>query len=245
MDKYLLITGASSGVGRTLAEILSEDYNIVLSGRNIQALEETRKVCRNKTLIWQQDLSAIDSIEEELASFIEREKITVNKFLHCAGDVKMAPCKMINSFSFIHTFSINVFSAALIIKTLISRKINKKALDSVVLISSNISNRGAKTFSVYGSSKAALDGLMRNLAVELAPAVRINSILPGGMRTKMTEEIFKDEEVSQRIRNNNPFGVGTPNDLAGMARLLLSDEAGWITGQQFTIDGGRTVDVTD
>ena len=133
----------------------------------------------------------------------------------------------------------------MIVKVLTSRKINKKALNSAVFISSNISNRGAKTFGVYGSSKAALDGLMRNLAVELAPQVRVNSILPGAMRTKMTEKIFEDAAMQERMQQNYPMGIGTPEQLTGMVRLLLSDRAEWVTGQQFVIDGGRTIDVTD
>ena len=245
MDRYLLITGASSGVGKALVGALSEKYNIVLSGRNRQALEEAAENCKNKVLIWQQDLGEISSLETGLLEFIKSEDIEIDKFVHCAGDMKMVPCKMLSSDSFLQTFSVNVFSAALIIKTLVSRKINNKALKSAVFISSNISNRGAKTFSVYGSSKAALDGLMRNLAMELVPKVRINSVLPGGMRTKMTEAIFADKEVNERIQKNYPLGVGMPEDLTGIVEFLLSDKARWITGQQFTIDGGRTIDVTD
>lgn len=81
--------------------------------------------------------------------------------------------------------------------------------------------------------------------MELAPQVRINSVLPGGMKTKMTEAIFEDQAVSERIKQNYPMGVGAPADLVGMVKLLLSETAGWITGQQFVIDGGRTIDVTD
>lgn len=245
MDSYLLITGASSGVGKVLAENLSSEYNVILSGRNRSALEETAALCKNKTLIWEQDLSRVEELEANLKAFIREQQIQVHKLVHCAGDMKMLPCKLISYEAFLKTFSVNVFSAALIIKTLTSRRINQKALDSAVLISSNISNRGAKTFSVYGSSKAAVDGLVRNLAMELAPHTRINSILPGGMKTKMTEEIFNDENVQSRFRERYPLGIGTPQDLVGMVQLLLSERASWITGQQFVIDGGRTIDVTE
>ncbi|WP_269476841.1 SDR family NAD(P)-dependent oxidoreductase [Hominibacterium faecale] len=245
MKPYVLITGASSGVGRVLAKELAQDYNLVLAGRNKKALEQTAEECKSETLYWEQDLSNLENLEKNLTDLIRIQELSISKFVHCAGDMKMMPCKMFNAETFEKTFAVNVFSAALIVKVLTSRKINKKALNSAVFISSNISNRGAKTFGVYGSSKAALDGLMRNLAVELAPQVRVNSILPGAMRTKMTEKIFEDAAMQERMQQNYPMGIGTPEQLTGMVRLLLSDRAEWVTGQQFVIDGGRTIDVTD
>lgn len=245
MKEFLLITGATSGVGKALIEDLSADYNLVLTGRDKKTLEHIIPSGENEVIYWEQDLKQIESLESNLSEFIAENNITIQKFIHCAGDLKMIPCKMLRPDMFMDSFAINVFSAAMIIKTLTSRKINQKALNSVVLISSNISNRGAKAFSIYGSSKAALDGLMRNLAVELAPDVRINSVLPGGMKTKMTEKIFNDPDLNNRIKHGYPMGIGAPSDLVPFVRLLLSDECRWITGQQFTIDGGRTIDITD
>lgn len=126
-----------------------------------------------------------------------------------------------------------------------SRKFNDRELKSAVYISSNISNRGAAAFSAYGSSKAALDGLMRNLAVELAPNVRINSVLPGGVITEMTKEIFVDEAKKAEFEKNYPLGIGTPNDIAPVVEFLLSDHSKWMTGQQILVDGGRTIDITE
>ncbi len=245
MNEWLLITGASSGVGATLAETLSSQYSVILSGRNRKALEILAEKCKGQTLIWEQDLRDVQLLETTLSAFIKENQVTIKKFVHCAGEMKMIPCKMLTAEAFENTFSVNVFSAAMIMKTLISRKINNSALDSAVFISSNISNRGAKTFSVYGSSKAALDGLMRNLAMELAPKVRVNSILPGGMQTKMTEALFNDELLRERFEKNYPMGTGKPDNLVGMIKLLLSEDASWITGQQFVIDGGRSMDLTE
>ena len=98
---------------------------------------------------------------------------------------------------------------------------------------------------VYGSSKAALDGLMRNLAMELAPTVRINSVLPGGMITEMTRDIFSDEAKKAEFEKNYPLGIGTPAEIAPVVEFLLSDQSRWMTGQQITVDGGRTTDITE
>lgn len=245
MKEYLLITGATSSVGKAIIKELSSDYNLILVGRSKEKLETIRPCDDNKVIYWEQDLKQIESLEHNLAELLSRNHITVQKFVHCAGDLKMVSCKMLRPDMFMDSFAVNVFSAAMIIKALTSRRLNQKSLNSVVLISSNISNRGAKAFSIYGSSKAALDGLMRNLAVELAPNVRINSILPGGMKTKMTEKIFADSDIRTGMENYYPMGIGTPADLAPLAKLLLSEKCRWITGQQFVIDGGRTINITD
>ena len=85
---------------------------------------------------------------------------------------------------------------------------------------------------------------MRSLAMELAPEVRINSVLPGGVRTRMTEHMYEDEELINRMAATYPLGLGDVNDIYHAVRFLLSDEARWITGQQITVDGGRTINVT-
>ena len=244
--KYILITGASSGIGKQIATSLSEGFNVILNGRNPQRLIEAKTQCskNHQPLIWEFDLNNIQDIEISLSSFIVENDIEIISFVHCAGSMKIIPLKMVKHEDIDRTFTINVYSAALIIKLLSGRKINKTALRSVVLISSNISNFGAKAFSIYGASKAALDGLMRNLAIELAPVVRVNSVLPGAIQTEMTKSIFENEEVLNRIIATYPLGVGNKKDIYDVVEFLLSEKARWITGQQFTVDGGRTINIT-
>jgi len=245
MMEYTLITGASSGVGRELAVYLSKTRKLILNGRNIERLEQTRQQCENNPIIWPYDLADIEKLEASLAELIKEKGLVLSSFVHCAGLMKMVPLRAINPETLKSVFSVNVFSAEMITKVLASRKNNGKNLKSVVFISSNISNRGAAAFSTYGSSKAALDGLMRNLAAELAPAVRVNSVLPGGMITEMTKEIFADEAKKAEFEKNYPLGIGTPEDIAPVVKFLLSDQSGWMTGQQITVDGGRTIDITE
>lgn len=243
--EYTLITGASSGVGRELAVYLSKTYSLILNGRSEERLIETKNMCEGDAIIWPYDLENIQNLETELSSFIKRQEISISYYVHCAGLMKMVPIRAVNVETLSSTYGVNVFAPALITKTLTLRKINARNLKSVVFISSNISNRGAAAFSAYGSSKAALDGLMRNLAIELAPTVRVNSVLPGGMITEMTKAIFDDEEKRTEFERNYPLGIGTPKDIAPTVHFLLSDDASWITGQQFTVDGGRTIDITE
>lgn len=242
--KYILITGSSSGMGEEMAVQLSQDYNIIINGRDTERLQSVRdRLAEGCHVVWQYDLGDVQNIEQSLNSLIAENNIKIAHFVHSAGFMKMYPVKMLNAELFANSFNINVVSAALITKTLVGRK-NQKALESAVFVSSNISNFGAKAFSVYSAAKSGLDGLMRSLAMELAPDVRINSVLPGGIRTRMTEHMYQDEELINRMAATYPLGLGQTSDIYHAVRFLLSSEARWITGQQFTVDGGRTVNIT-
>lgn len=243
--EYVLITGASSGIGKQLSIYLSQRYFVILNGRDEDKLAQTKQRCEKEALIWPYDLSKIETLEKDLSDWVRGNEITISSFVHCAGLFKMLPLRNVNVKSLQDTFYTNVFSAELITKALMARKTNGGNLKSIVFISSNISNRGAAAFSIYGASKSALDGLMRNLSIELAPNVRVNSVLPGGMATEMTKEMYQDENLKKQFEENSPLGIGTPAEIAPVVEFLISDNARWITGQQITVDGGRTINITE
>ncbi|MBR3622971.1 MAG: SDR family oxidoreductase [Selenomonadaceae bacterium] len=247
MKNYILITGASSGVGRETAIHLSKNNNLILNGRDETRLQETKDLCEKNSdvLIWKFDLVRSDKLEEDFSSWLREKNIQIESLVYSAGMLRMLPLRGLSLEDFQRIYSLHVYSPALLVKMLNSRKINKQTLKNVVFISSNISNRGAAAFSAYGSSKAALDGLMRNLAVELAPKVRLNSILPGGMVTRMTTGIYNSESILEDAKKNVPLGQGSPKDIAPVVEFLLSPASAWMTGQQITVDGGRTIDITD
>ena len=242
----LFITGASSGMGREMAIKFSDRFHIILNGRNEERLKETLSMCQNQEqhIIWPYDLSDIEHLEEALTSLIKQNALGIQYYVHCAGMMKNYPLKMVNVELLQNTFNTNVFSAELITKVLINKRLNSSNLKSVVYISSNISGFGAKAHSVYGASKGAVDAMMKSLAMELAPNVRVNSILPGAVRTALTEHIFQDENLINRMKETYPLGIGETSDIYNVINFLLSDGARWITGQQITVDGGRTVNIT-
>lgn len=243
--EYILVTGASSGMGEEIAVSMSHDYDIVLCGRDLDRLNGVKQKCsEGNHLIWQYDLSKVETLEEDFASFLKNNSIQISYYVHCAGYMKMFPVRLLNKDVFTDAFNVNIISAALITKLLVGKKSNGASLKSIVFISSNISNFGAKAFAAYSSSKAGLDGLMRSLAVELAPKVRVNSVLPGGVRTRMTEHMYQDKELIERMAATYPLGLGTVDDIRDAVAFLLSDRARWITGQQLTVDGGRTINIT-
>lgn len=246
MRQNLLLTGATAGIGEELAINLSNNFNVILSGRNIDNLKLIKDKCNKESKIYllPLDLSNLESIEPTVCAFLLEQNITITKFVHCAGFMKMSPLKMVNIELLMQTFNVNVFSVNVLMKLLTNKKNNKSNLDSAVFISSNLSNRGAKAMSTYGASKSALDGLMRNLAVELAPKVRVNSVLPGAVLTQMTKSIFDNEEVANRMQQQYPLGIGKPEDIFEAVNFLLSTGSSWITGQQITVDGGRSINIS-
>lgn len=246
MEKdYVLVTGASSGIGAQVAIQLSTKYNVILNGRNMEHLIDVRNKCyEGNHLIWPSDLKDVIAIETNLTAFISDNQISIVYFVHSAGLMKILPVKMLTTELFADTLNTNVVAAAMITKVLTSKKANDKALKSAVFISSNISNFGARAHSVYGASKAALDGLMRSFAIELAPNVRVNSVLPGGIKTTLTAAIFEDKELVNKMETSYPLGLGNTTDIANAVEFLLSENSRWITGQQITVDGGRTINLT-
>ncbi len=244
MRSYVLLTGATSDIGIAIAKELSNEYNLVISDVDKTILQKVKLFCNDTAdiRILEMDLSVGDEIESILEKWLVQEGIFISKFVHCAGVAKRVPLKMLKKEYFENAFNINVISAAMIIKVLASRR-NQKMLDSVVLTASTSASRGVKTFSVYGSAKAAVIGLAYNLAMELAPKVRVNSISPGAIRTKSTRSMM-DMRIDE-IERKYPLGLGLPENLSGAVRFLLSDESKWITGHNLVVDGGRTVDGQD
>jgi NAD(P)-dependent dehydrogenase (short-subunit alcohol dehydrogenase family) len=243
---YTLITGASSGIGRALAVRLSATRRLILHGRDVGRLNETRARSTNPDnhLIWPYELRDIDGLAQSLSAFIVQKGIAVECFIHSAGLLKILPIRSVEHKTLAEVMDVNFVSAVEIISLLVKKKINRQQLKNILLISSIISNFGAPGFSMYGASKGALDSLMRSLAVELAPAIRVNSILPGGIQTEMTADMLAAPGVNEKFERNYPLGRGSLDDIVDAADFLVSDRTRWVTGQQIVVDGGRTVNIS-
>jgi NAD(P)-dependent dehydrogenase (short-subunit alcohol dehydrogenase family) len=244
--KYTLITGASSGIGRAIALRLACERNVILHGRDAGRLDETGRQCpeTSKRLVWRFDLADPAGLESSLAGLLKAYEAVVDTFIHSAGLLTLLPLRSMTPAQISEVMSVNFLSAAQIVNALIKKTNNDKQLRNVVFVSSTASKFGAKAFSIYSASKGALDAMMRSLAVELAPQVRVNSVLPGGIGTRMTAGMLSDAELRDRMERDYPLGLGRAEDVANLVRFLVSDEARWITGQQFVIDGGRTINIT-
>lgn len=240
MTECVLITGASSGIGRQCAIELSHDYRLVLCARNEQELEKTRLLCSSSEqhFLLPLDLSCVERIEEKMNAFLQQHSLSIHKFLHCAGIVNLLPAKGFDYSVCGQIFNVNLFSAMAIVKMLL-KKNNKKALNNIVFISALYSKKGVIGNSFYASSKGALDSYMRSIAKELAPAVRVNSVLPGGINTNMLANL--DTDNLAELEKHYPLGFGEAQDIAAMVSFLFSEKSKWITGQQISVDGGASI----
>jgi len=241
-----LVTGASSGIGRAIAQRLSGSRRLILHGRDHARLEETRAACLRpeEHLLWSHDLRLAAEVAPSLTALLAAQGLAVDGFVHCAGTVHVLPARSASLEAVLESLNVNYVAAQQIIATLLKKRANPGQLGSVVVISSVWSQFGARGHSLYCASKAALDGMVRALAVELAPDVRVNSVLPGAVRTPMAEPVLAEPALAERLRQDYPLGIGQPGDIAAAVEFLLSKNASWITGQQFVVDGGRTINLS-
>jgi NAD(P)-dependent dehydrogenase (short-subunit alcohol dehydrogenase family) len=232
--KTILITGASSGIGRATAIECSKMGAIVnIVGRDQVRLEETfSHLYGTLHKFFLADLTSEKDIDNLVSSLNPLDGI-----VHSAGIIKRIPLKLISGKAYEELLKINLIAPAILTKSLYKAKLIKPG-SSIVLVSSVGSNIASLGNIMYMSSKGGLNSFMRGSALELASqGIRVNSIEPGMIRTNLTKGI-PDEELLKDI-NRYPLGrYGQPEEVAYAAIYLLSDTTKWITGSILKIDGG-------
>jgi NAD(P)-dependent dehydrogenase (short-subunit alcohol dehydrogenase family) len=239
---YILISGATSDIGMSIAETLAGDNSLLLHGRDINKLEQLKNKIKSSNSIefWLSDLSQIETTKKTLKELMLSKQIKISGFIHCAGTLKILPFRSFRDDYIQEIFNVNLFSAIAILQILLMKN-NISSLRRVIFISALYSKRGNKGNSIYAASKGAIDSLVKSLALELAPEITVNSILPGGIRTKMSEPIFNDPEKLSKIAARYPLGFGQSTDIALMVQYLLGEGGRWITAQNYFVDGGASM----
>ncbi len=240
--KRILVTGASSGIGRECAVVLSRlGAEIALVARNRQKLNETFEIIQNQQqhhLIIPFDLAEVEKIESVFATVCSDGR-KLDGFVHAAGISALIPLQVTTLKTVQDIFNINFTAFVMLAKQFAKKKYSTGG--SIVGISSVAARSGQPSLSIYCGSKGALEATIRALALELvSKKIRVNSVVPSYIRTSMQEEAAQTlpEEAYQRIVAKHPMGLGNPEDVALAVAFLLSDAARFITGTHLVVDGG-------
>lgn len=245
-NKKILVTGASSGIGRQIAIQLSElGAKLVLIARDRARLEETLSMMKEPTkhIAFAYDLQEIDGIANLVSSCVAIDGLKFDGLVHAAGIPSIYPFKMLDYKTNEKVFKINTFSGLEIVRHL-SKKSNSNDSTAIVFFSSIVVDMFLKGQISYIISKATLDAIAKPLSLELAKRnIRINTIIVGGVLTKMV----KDTQIFRDLKNNetDPYTTSNicrflkPEEVANMVIFLLNDAARYIVGENYFIDGGN------
>lgn len=241
--KTILVTGASSGIGRGVAIDCSKmGAKVIINGRNEERLQETfTNLDGNGHEMILADVSTKEGINR-----IVEESHDLDGIVNSAGISQICPVKNITDKSIEEILKVNTVAPILLVSSLVK---NKKFLKgaSIVLIASMsgvcVGNIGE---SSYGSTKGALAGFIKSAALELAPRkIRINTICPGLIPTNLLQEsnkFFSEDHLKEAMLGRYPLKrFGSPTDVANAAIYLLSEASSWVTGINLVIDGGFTI----
>ena len=238
--KKILVTGASSGIGKAIAiESSKMGANVIITGRNEKRLRDTfSKLEGSGHGLIVADLSIKEEIER-----LHKELPVIAGLVNCAGLTKVVPFSFATRDSFEDVMNVNFFAPTELTRLMVkSKKIGKGG--SVVFISS-VSGVycSAVASSIYSSSKGAINGLVKGVALDLAPkGIRVNSVNPGMIDTDIFSGSAITEEQLKEDMKRYPLGrYGKPEEVANAVIYLLSDAASWTTGSNLLIDGGYTL----
>ena len=241
-QKTILITGASSGIGRqTAIECSMMGAKVIITGRNRERLNETLKLLEGEghTII-EAELTDEYDVKKLVDDIPSLDGLVLNAGFNFTKLVPFIKDEDVQSI-----FSVNAMAPILLMRSLVKKK--KMSKGSSVVFTSSISAKGISSpgNSLYSSTKGALTSFMKNAALELAAKkIRCNAVLPGMVETALKEAKSEiTEEQWEANRQKYPLKrFGQPSDVAFAIIYLLSDASSWVTGSELIIDGGRSLD---
>lgn len=236
--KTILVTGASSGIGRVIAiECSKMGATLVITGRNESRLQETLTLLQNSGhFCVVSDLSQKDDLDN-----LVEQLPALDGVVHCAAILKKLPLKFINEKAWQETIETNLFAPALLSQRLVKKNKIKEA-SSIVFISSIASTVASFGNISYMASKGAINSLSRGMALELASKkIRVNTVQPALIQTNLTDKALSEEDLNNYLLKFPLGRFGKPEEVAYAVIYLLSDASQWVTGTSITIDGGVTL----
>ena len=237
--KTILVTGASSGIGRASAiECSKMGAKVIITGRNEERLKETLDLMEGED--GQSFICELTS-QDALEQLVEDLPVLTGVVL-CAGRSRSLPILFSTREKFDEIFNINFFSPVELMRLLCKKKKFVTGGSAVFIVSIGGTRRWTPGNAIYGASKAALQSIVNYYAVELGhKKIRVNGINPGMVETPLIHHGTLTQEQLDSDRMKYPLErYGQPLDIAHAVIFLLSDAASWITGQCLVIDGGIT-----
>jgi NAD(P)-dependent dehydrogenase (short-subunit alcohol dehydrogenase family) len=242
--KLIVVTGASSGIGReTALHLAGLDSRVCLVARREDKLREVlASLPGDGHSIHPFDLEDGDAIPALMTKIAEAHG-AIGGVVHSAGILQLMPIAGVNAKRFERTMRINVLAGIMLVRGLTQKSCLQGGKASAVLVASTAALIGSPGQAMYAASKGALVSFAREAAVELAPiGVRVNCVAPAAVRSEMLDQLQKNVPPHQfeALEKAHPLGFGTARDVANAAAFLLGDTAAWITGTTLVVDGGVT-----
>lgn len=240
--KTILVTGASSGIGKEVAfKCAQYGANVIINGRDFSRLSATYNLLNIDEGQFHKRVVG-DIVDEDNLCALVNGIDKLDGVVHCAGVNDKSLLKFVNKQKIEKIFDINYVAPVLLMKELVrQKKLSNGA--SIVFISSISAIYSTISNALYASSKGAINSLIRVLALELSNMqVRVNGIMPGMINTDMVKAYNLSELELQNIVDGYPLGrLGQPCDVANAVIYYLSDASSWVTGSNLVIDGGLSL----
>jgi NAD(P)-dependent dehydrogenase (short-subunit alcohol dehydrogenase family) len=241
--RVALVTGATKGMGRAIATLLFQaGAKVAVTSRSRAEAEKAAAEIGSGVLGLPADMTQGETLRPLVAE-VEQKLGPIDVLVgNAAMEPPPGPLSGVDAALFDRTMEANVRNQHLLVQ-LVAPGMAARRHGSIVFTSSITAMRGSTVLGAYAASKAALEQLVRNLAVELGPhQVRVNAIAPGLVRTTFSQLLWENPEAEKKVVARFPMGrIGEAGDVAGPALLLASDAGGFITGQVIHVDGGASI----
>lgn len=236
MQHKTIIYGGSGGIGSATGRLLRErGHDVHLVGRDADKLATTAAELGAGFTVG--DVTDHNLFLRVAADVGE----AVDGLVYAVGTINLGSLSRLTADDFLNDFRINAAGAALAVQAHLPALKSSPSGASVVLFSSVAAVQGFPMHASIAMAKGAVSGLTLSLAAELAPQVRVNAIAPSIVSTPLTAGILSNTKVAAAIAGMHPLArLGTADDMASLAAMLLSPDSGWITGQILSVDGGRS-----
>lgn len=224
----VLVVGGSSGIGQALVEQLKN------RGHQVMASYHQHPVASSEQVTY----FPLNVVDETLPT--DHLPEVLDGVVYCPGSIQLKPFGRFTEADFLHDYRLQVTGAVKVLQAVFPR-LKKSTHASVVLFSTVAVQAGMPFHSLVAASKGAVEGLVRSLAAEWAPSIRVNGIAPSLTDTPLASALLQTVEKREAAAQRHPLKkIGFADDVAGLAAYLLSPESRWMTGQILHLDGGMS-----